>query len=1416
MLLNELNYRPFFMRESNDPWVKSDSGSSCELMSDGAENNIIVCFFISTSNNKYFSSVSFLPDTNFTVFSNYTYILEANDYYIENIKYIKSAHYDKIKSLICLTDNDKTKCYIYNSVDHQLTKTNSYLSGCKVENYANNLNYFQETKEFIFSCVGNANFLNMVKFTSDLNNINGTIKSYTFEGTCSSPNGYSIIYLKPFNIYNIDIDIYCGYNKMNKDYLLIENSDECDNIKEKIATGQYSEDEEENDDVESTQNIQSSEIKESIKIVVEPSDKQQQNYDTVHITYQPHINEITNKITETTKIKETAQNTLNNQIIETENNDLETSINSKLTQNIINSQMTESFQNNYSSSSIGFTQSALKETDLFQETIKPKEESTQMHISSSEIDSTNAMKSNENTDNSKIIESSGIIDSSNIMKSNSFIDSTKISETNENTDNSKISESSEAIDSSNDNTVSSKISESKEITDSSKASSSELIIDTSEINISDQISVSDSSQKVKSSQMSESPQSIESSINIESTHISYINVSSEIIESSSQMIESSEFTEYFPNNTQNQNIICDKKCLECDEESNARNLCIKCNNKNNYYALKLNNQIDEENKKYIQCYSEETKILNYYLNKKENIFESCFYTCGTCEELGDINDHKCLTCANNYRMNPKKNNSCVMECKYLFYFTKFEEYKCTNDNQCPEEANILIKDLSKCTSDCRNEGDYQFQYNGECTKLCPDGTEANNITKICQIKEIDKCSYSLFELFLDNSIKKNGIEKLAKDYATEFYYTNNHISNYISDKFSIIIYKNSECIKILKLSLPTIDFGECYKKVKDYYNITEDLIIGIIDSYFNGNNSNSKNPETTYAFFHPEKGYNLNASDICKDIKIKMEENILSIIDDNKTILFFAGQNVNIFNISNEFYTDICFYFESWNNKDVVLKDRINYIYPNITLCDSDCKNIGINLTSLTAICECSFRDLLDISALDKDWISDNILVNEAINKIHELISLLNLEVMKCYKTIFDPKYISKCTGGFLVLFILICSIICTFIYFNYSIKEILGFLFRVSRLYLQYIEVKKINNVNNNRVEIKAPPRKKKSKLKTSIFPQKTQKLVKINSNKLKERKTAKNVNININMAEFNFNSSKKKINKFGKSLFNKIKRKKKKTLKEVNNLKTSTISKTYRDKSHFLDKTHSSLFELKNGFNIEEYLANTFEEMDYEDAIFEEKRSFWKYFTERIKSKHILINSFFVVDHIQPKSIKILLFLIQIDLYFLINAMLFNEEYISEIFNSDEEETIFSFVPRSINRYIYTTFVGTILNYLIKCFFIKEKKFIRILIRSEKDSVELNNELYIFTEKLKKSYFIFVICSMITIIFSWYYISCFNNIYQYTKREWIISSISFILVTQIIYVCAAFLETIFRYLSLKFESDKIYKFSLLFSLVE
>jgi hypothetical protein len=267
----------------------------------------------------------------------------------------------------------------------------------------------------------------------------------------------------------------------------------------------------------------------------------------------------------------------------------------------------------------------------------------------------------------------------------------------------------------------------------------------------------------------------------------------------------------------------------------------------------------------------------------------------------------------------------------------------------------------------------------------------------------------------------------------------------------------------------------------------------------------------------------------------------------------------------------------------------------------------------------------------------------------------------------------------------------------------------------------------------------------------------------------------------------------------------------------KSSKIVSFFEDKksekNHFLEKSYN-MNQFKGNFNINYYLLTPVDEMDYDDAIQERKKKFFIYFLDRIKSQHILINSFFILNNIIPKSIKILLFLTQVDLYLLFNAMFYNEDYISEIFHN-ENETFFGIIKRSINNYIYVTFVGTIIKCLINLFFIKEKKYIRILKRA-KSITELNSEIYLFSQKLRRGYKYFIIISICFTIFSWYYISCFYNVYQYIKKEWIISSFCFIFVTLLLNAFATLLETIFRYLSFKIENDQVYKISLYFRMFE
>ena len=76
---------------------------------------------------------------------------------------------------------------------------------------------------------------------------------------------------------------------------------------------------------------------------------------------------------------------------------------------------------------------------------------------------------------------------------------------------------------------------------------------------------------------------------------------------------------------------------------------------------------------------------------------------------------------------------------------------------------------------------------------------------------------------------------------------------------------------------------------------------------------------------------------------------------DYSSIVQLADQNINVFDKSGAFYTDLCFEFDSPSGRDITLEDRIKEFYPNVSLCDDGCTSKGVNLTTMNAICSCDF-----------------------------------------------------------------------------------------------------------------------------------------------------------------------------------------------------------------------------------------------------------------------------------------------------------------------------------------------------------------------------------------------------------------------------------------------------------------------------
>ena len=320
----------------------------------------------------------------------------------------------------------------------------------------------------------------------------------------------------------------------------------------------------------------------------------------------------------------------------------------------------------------------------------------------------------------------------------------------------------------------------------------------------------------------------------------------------------------------------------------------------------------------------------------------------------------------------------------------------------------------------------------------------------------------------------------------------------------------------------------------------------------------------------------------------------------------------------------------------------------------------------------------------------------------------------------------------------------------------------------------------NNNMIKMKEPPKKMKKKTRKSS---------------INEKKEEKNSKSTISGKTENFLTNRKlAYNNTPNLLKNK-------------NLKTN-VSKN----SYVLAKQETNTNN-NNNIDMEEYLKTDYDDMEYDDAIKNDKRSFCEFFNDRLKSKQMIVDTFYNKDNIRPMSIKIILFLLNIDLYFVINGLFFSEEYIIELYHLETEDSFFSYIPRSIGRFFYATMVSVIVGIIIDCIFLEEKKIKRILIREKEDLLQLKYEVAITSNSLKKRYIIFIIVCFVISLVSWYYVCCFNNVYKGVKGEWIKSSITIIIIMQILSILMTLLEAIIRQISFECKSEKIYKFRQLLS---
>ena len=773
----------------------------------------------------------------------------------------------------------------------------------------------------------------------------------------------------------------------------------------------------------------------------------------------------------------------------------------------------------------------------------------------------------------------------------------------------------------------------------------------------------------------------------------------------------------------------------------------------------------EENKNYNRVYFDE-------INQE---FRPCYETCKTCEKPGNKSYQNCITCEPGYKLKPEGNpkNNCVVDCPYYTY-TVYEQYKCIEKLPCPNEYKFFVEQKNKCIDDCKRDSIYKYQYNGKCYKKCP--YDLNDLNYLC-IQE-NECKLTENAIDINYTEFVNQIENLVKLYSNEYFYTNFHVTKYQNDVYDSIVYKNKDCINELSLDFPLMDFGSCYEKVQNKYNITKELIVAFI------NKKDDINPTSSYSFFAPITGDKLN-TDICQNETILLKENILSFLHENmsnyQAIISLMEQGINIFNINDKFYTDLCYEYKLETDKDIAFQDRVKLFYPNISLCHSGCSQISVDIKNYSVECGCKFNDISNKKNNNIRESTKSILIENVIGEELDFLSYSNIIVVKCASKIIH--YFKYSYGVYIILFLFMINFIFTNVFYMIDLNKIKIFIINHTESYLKLINMR--NNI------IKEPPIKNKNTENSNNKKNKLKNDIKINKIKNSYILTSikRNGNIISNSKETFIHHISTKLNK---QIKNKISNKQ---IKSKSNKNIST---------NFLNSEKYG----KYGQYFDNFLAESPDEMDFNFAIKFDKRKFCSYFADNLKENQIISNTFCSKDLFKSRSIKIIIFDLDILFIFVINALYINDNYISEIYYL-EEDNFFSFIPRSIDRFFYTAFAGIIIEFIVGFFFEKENKLKRIFLREKDNKRILKNQVIELLNSAKYKYIeftIFVICIYGLCL---YYVICFNCIYPKIQIEWIKSSIFIFIIRQILSILQCFLETILRFISFRTENERIFKIS-------
>ena len=580
--------------------------------------------------------------------------------------------------------------------------------------------------------------------------------------------------------------------------------------------------------------------------------------------------------------------------------------------------------------------------------------------------------------------------------------------------------------------------------------------------------------------------------------------------------------------------------------------------------------------------------------------------------------------------------------------------------------------------------------------------------------------------------------------------------------------------------LSILDISNCEAILKEKYHLNEDDDLIILKKEKQSNKASEK--EVQLEIFEPHNKTKLNLS-YCEKTNINMYVKAKLSEETKYSYEKLKSLGYDIFNVNDPFYQDICIKYTSYRDTDIILSDRIKYIYDNDdTRCQPNCKTSKYSEESEYLNCSCAINE--EVNNMNKKFSSKKV-----FESFYDVLKYSNYKVLKCYNLVFS-KYIWTNTGSYIIIcFILVYLASLTI----FIIKGINPLKKKIKLNFENRFQTNDLDNNNNNNnviINNKTDINSANNKNLSIFYPQKNElSNLNFNNNKIINYNNNNNDNNNENNNENNGKKSKIVI---------KIKRKKTKNTRKINT-KLDSIqiinSNLYHNSNNKINdlslgkdsiEKSSSKINDKNENEIKDKLQKSNElvnlemnELDFSEAIKLDNRTFIQIYFDILKRELLILFTFFVCDDYNLIYIKSVRFIFLISTDMVMNAFFFSDESMHKLYISYGK---YDFVQQ-IPQMLYSNIISKIVEILLCYLSLTDKPIYKIKKFCLNYSL-IKKEFKFIHIKL----IIFYIFTFIFMVFYWYVVSAFCVVYKNTQiafiKDWIFCLLLGILLSLAIYI--------------------------------